>query len=102
MNVTPILMGTGVTYTAGKIGNAAQFPNNCNSCIHMPGLNLQTGTFAAWIKVIGQGATSRQCIVSEGRDSYSDGVEIFANQAGTTLYFKAHTKTLSTTIALNT
>jgi len=42
-----IVMGTGITYTAGKIGQAATFPNNCNSCIHMPGLRLQEGTFAA-------------------------------------------------------
>ena len=97
----PSLMGSGITYTAGKIGQAATFPNNCNSCIHMPGLRLQTGTFASWILIKGAGATSRQCIISEGRDSYNDGVEIYASQAGTTIYFKAHEKVLSTTIELN-
>ena len=97
----PSLMGTGITYTSGKFGLAATFPNNCNSCIHMPGLRLQTGTFASWILVKGTGATSRQCLISEGRDSYNDGVEIYASQAGTTLYFKAHEKILSTTIELN-
>lgn len=99
--VQPILMGTGITYTSGKIGQAATFPNNCNSCIHMSGLRLQTGTFAAWIKINGTGATSRQCIVSEGRDSYTDGVEIYATQAGTSISFKAHEKVLTTTIELN-
>ena len=97
----PILMGSGITYTAGKIGQAATFPNNCNSCIHMTPLRLQTGSWTAWIKVAGTGATSRQCLISEGRDSYSDGVEFYTNQAGTTLYFKAHEKTLSTSIELN-
>lgn len=43
-DIEPQLMGSGITYTAGKIGNAATFPNNCNSCIHMPGLKLQTGS----------------------------------------------------------
>ena len=97
----PILMGTGITWSAGKIGQAATFPNNCNSCIHMPGLRLQTGSIAAWILVKGTGGAARQCIISEGRDSYNDGVEIWTNQAGTTLSFKAHEKVLSTTISLN-
>ena len=96
------IMGTGITFVAGKLGKAAQFPNNCNSCINVPGLKLQTGSWAAWIKVLGSGATARQCLISEGRDSYNDGVEFYTNQAGTTLYFKAHTVILSTTIALNT
>lgn len=98
----PILMGTGITWSAGKIGQAATFPNNCNSCIHMPGLRLQTGSIAAWILVKGSGGATRQCIISEGRDSYNDGVEIWASQAGTTINFKAHEKVLSATITLNT
>ena len=36
----PSLMGTGITYSTGKIGQAATFPNNCNSCIYMDGLKL--------------------------------------------------------------
>ena len=100
-NVNATMMGTGITYSAGKIGQAATFPNNCNSCIYLPRLRLQTGTYAAWIKVIGSGATARQCIISEGRDSYNDGVEIYTNQAGTSLSFKAHEKTITTTIVLN-
>ena len=95
-------MGTGITFVVGKLGKAAQFPNSCNSCINVPGLKLQTGSWAAWIKVLGSGTTARQCLISEGRDSYNDGVEFYTNQAGTTLYFKAHTVILSTTIALNT
>ena len=100
-NANATIMGTGITYSAGKIGQAATFPNNCNSCIYLPRLRLQTGTYAAWIKVIGSGATARQCIISEGRDSYNDGVEIYTNQAGTSLSFKAHEKTITTTIVLN-
>lgn len=102
MNVTPTLMGTEITYVDGKIGKAVRFPNNCNSCIHMPGLKMQTGSWAAWIKVLGQGAANSQRIVSEGRDSYSDGVEFILDKAGTNLSFKAHTKSISTTISLNT
>lgn len=97
----PTLMGTGITWTVGKIGQAATFPNNCNSCIYLPRLRLQTGSFAAWIKVNGAGASARQCIISEGRDSYNDGVEFYTSQAGTSLSFKAHEKIISTTIALN-
>ena len=102
LNITPTLMGSGITYVNGKIGKAAQFPNNCNSCIHMPGLKMQTGSWATWIKVLGQGATNSQRIISEGRDSYSDGVEFILDKAGTTLSFKAHTKSISTSISLNT
>jgi len=36
----PLVMGTGITYAAGKIGNAIKFPNSCASCVHMPGLKL--------------------------------------------------------------
>ena len=97
----PTLMGTGITWTAGKIGQAATFPNNCNSCIYLPRLRLQTGSLAAWIKVNGAGASARQCIISEGRDSYNDGVEFYTSQAGTSLSFKAHEKIISTTIELN-
>lgn len=100
-SVNATMMGTGITYSAGKIGQAATFPNNCNSCIYLPSLRLQTGTYAAWIKVIGAGGTARQCIISEGRDSSNDGVEIYTNQAGTSLNFKAHEKIITTTISLN-
>ena len=40
-NVVPVLMGNGITFSNGKIGQAATFPNNCNSCIYFPGLKLQ-------------------------------------------------------------
>ena len=39
-NSEATLMGTGITWTSGKIGQAATFPNSPASCIHMPGLKL--------------------------------------------------------------
>ena len=94
-------MGTGITYTVGKIGQAATFPNNCNSCIHMQGLKLQTGSWCAWIKVLGEGSGTSQRIISEGRDTGSVGTNIWVNKAGTSLTAHAHKKALTATINLN-
>lgn len=93
--------GTGITTVDGKIGKCFQFPNNCASFIHMEGFNLQTGSWAAWIKVLGEGSAYTQRLMSEGRDSYNDGVEFYTSQNGTTLSFKAHKIILSTSIELN-
>ena len=101
-NITPLLMGTGITYTAGKIGTSATFPNNCASCIHFPGLKKQIGSWCAWIKVNGEGSGTSQRILSEGRDSYTSGTEIYVNKAGTTIYGQSHKKNINTTINLNT
>jgi len=35
---TTTIMGSGITYTPGKLGNAATFPNDPNSCLNLPGL----------------------------------------------------------------
>jgi len=51
-------MGNGITYTAGKIGTAATFPNNCDSCIHMQGFALQTCSWCCWFNVLGAGNTA--------------------------------------------
>ena len=95
-------MGSGITYTSGKIGQAATFPNNCNSCIHMPGPKLQTGSWAAWIKVNGAGSGTSQRIISEGRDTGSIGTDIFVSKEGTTLCWRTHKIGSQTTISLNT
>ena len=95
-------MGSGITFTNGKIGNAATFPNNCNSCIYMDGLKLQTGSWCTWIKVLGEGSGTSQRIISEGRDTGSIGTNIFVNKAGTTLTAHTHKRVLQTTVSLNT
>lgn len=100
--IAPQLMGSGVTFTNGKIGNAATFPNSCNSCIYMDGLKLQTGSWCTWIKVLGEGSGTSQRIISEGRDTGSIGTNIFVNKAGTTLTAHTHKRALQTTISLNT
>ena len=101
-DITPIVMGTGITYTAGKLGNAATFPNNCASCIHMPGLKLQVLSWCCWFKCTGEGSATSQRMLSEGRDTGSVGTNIWLSKAGTTLYWSAHKVTGSTTVALNT
>ena len=101
-DIVPQYMGTGVTFTNGKIGNAATFPNNSSSCIYMDGLKLQTGSWCAWIKVFGEGSSSSQRIISEGRDMGSVGTNIFVNKAGTILTAHTHNGALQTTISLNT
>lgn len=101
-NITPTLMGSGITYTAGKIGNAATFPNACSSCIHMPGLKLQILTWTCWFKCNGKGSGTSQRILSEGRDTGSVGTNIWLSKAGTTLYWSAHKVSGSVAVTLNT
>ena len=101
-DIVPTVMGTGITYTAGKLGNAATFPNNCASCIHMPGLKLQVLSWCCWFKCTGEGSATSQRMLSEGRDTGSVGTNIWLSKAGTTLYWSAHKVTGSTTVALNT
>lgn len=84
------IMGSGITYTNGKLGNAATFPNAASSCLNLPGLQLQTGSWAAWIKCKGEGSSSSQYVISEGRDMGSVGANIFLSKAGTTLYARSH------------
>lgn len=98
---TPQLMGTGITFDDGKIGQAATFPNNCDSCIYMNGLKLQIFSWTAWFKVLGASSGTSQRIISEGRDTGSIGTNIFVSKAGTTLYWTTHKKSGQTTIELN-
>lgn len=100
-NIQPQLMGNGVTWTTGKIGQAATFPNNCNSCIYMPGLKLQIFSWACWLKILGEGSGTSQRILSEGRDTGSIGTNIWVSKAGTTLYWSTHKKSGQATIELN-
>lgn len=93
-DIIPQMMGTGITFTDGKIGKCANFPNNTNSCIYMTGMELQTGSWCAWIKVLGEGASTSQRIISEGRDTGSIGTNIFVSKAGTTLSFTSHKKSI--------
>ncbi len=101
-NDVPTIVGTGITYSSGKIGQSATFPNNCASYIHLPGLNLQEGAFCAWIKILGEGSgNSYQYIISEGRDSNSIGTNIRVTKAGTSLAFVTHGKTININVELN-
>lgn len=101
-DIQPSLMGTGITYSTGKIGNAVTFPNNSNSCIYMPGLKQQIFSWCCWFKCDGEGSSTSQRILSEGRDTGSVGTNIYLSKAGTTLTYSTHKKVWSTTIALNT
>lgn len=98
----PSLMGSGITYTAGKIGKAATFPNNCNSCIYMNGLKLQIFSWAIWFKVLGEGSGTSQRFMSEGRDTGSVGTNLWVSKDGTTLSWSTHKKSGNITISLNT
>ena len=98
-------MGTGITFTDGKLGTAATFPNNAEYCIHMSGQESQTGSWCAWINVVGAGSATKQYVISEGRDTGSVGTNIFLSQSGKTLYFDSHKKRVQTAdnaIPLNT
>lgn len=101
-DIIPQMMGNGVTFVDGKTGKAANFPNNPDSCLYMTGMELQTGTWCAWIKVLGEGASSSQRIISEGRDYSSIGTNFYVNKAGTTLFFQSHKQALAKSIPLNT
>ena len=101
-DIQPLLMGTGITYSAGKIGNAATFPNNSNSCIYMPGLKQQIFSWCCWFKCVGEGSGASQRLLSEGRDTGSLGTNIYLSKAGTTLSYSTHKKAWGATIALDT
>lgn len=103
MDVEPTVMGTGITYTAGKLGDSATFPCSAASCIHMPGLQQQ-GSFswACWFKCTGNGvSTYNQYILSEGRDTGSIGVNIYLNNAGTSLVARDGQSTQTVAVTLN-
>ena len=95
------IMGSGISFTDGKIGKAATFPNNPNSCIYIPGLKLQIFSWCVWFKVLGTGAAAYQYILCEGRDVSSIGTNIRLNQTGTTLTWQAHKKIGTASIELN-
>lgn len=73
---TASLMGSGVSYAAGKLKQCAQLPNNANSCIYMTGLKQQVLSWSCWFKCLGNGSGNSQRILSEGRDTGSRGTEI--------------------------
>lgn len=103
MDVEPTVMGTGITYTAGKLGNSATFPCSAASCIHMPGLQQQ-GSFswACWFKCTGNGvSTYNQYILSEGRGYGTSGVNIYLNNAGNTLSARDGASVISKSITLD-
>ena len=102
-DITPSLMGSGIIYTSGKIGNAATFPNNANSCIYMPGFKQPNNfSWCCWFKCAGEGAANYQYILSEGRDYQLHGVNIYLSKAGTTLYLHTGSNdNLATSINLN-
>lgn len=100
------VIGSGIIYTSGKIGNAATFPNNCSSYIRMPGFKYETNfSWACWFRCIGEGSSASQYILSEGRDYLYYGVNIWLNKAGTTLNVKigheGAEKRLSSAVELN-
>ena len=88
-DLTATIMGSGITYNAGKIGNAAKFPNDPANCIHMPGLAQKKNfSWAFWYKCLGEGASPYQFILSEGRDYGIYGINVFLSKNGKTLYAK--------------
>lgn len=101
-NLSLQTVGSGGFTDDEEFGPVARFPNSSASYMYMPGLKLQTGSWSAWIRVLGEGSSSSQRILSEGRDTGSIGTNIWVSKAGTTLYCSTHKKTLSTSCSLGT
>ena len=91
-----------VTYTAGKLGNAATFPNNSGIRFRRVNFTEQTGwSVAAWVKC--SAATSTiQWAFNNGRDSNNDGWHCYFSAAGTTLYLRIGSSSWSMTSTLGT
>ena len=100
-NNTVSVMGDGITFTDGKIGKAATFPNSPACCLYMTGLKLQIFSWAVWVKINGEGYANAQYILSEGRDVTSHGTNIYLSKDGTTLNWRTHMKSGSTSIELD-
>lgn len=78
------LRGT-VSFTAGKLGNAATFSQNAANSYHKAGGYKLADKFswACWVKVTTTESTAQQFILSEGRDVGSIGMSLRCNKDGT-------------------
>ena len=101
-DIVPTRVGTHHSFSpGGKLGYALNFIGAASDYLYIPGLKLQTFSWACWFKCTNNSTATSQRILSEGRDTGSRGAEIWVSQSGTTLYLQAHGITHSTTIELN-
>lgn len=98
-NIIPESAGTHHSFSSGgKLGYALTFIGAASDYLCIPGLKLQTFSWACWFKCTGSTTATSQRILSEGRDTGSRGAEIWISQDSTTLYLQAHGVTHTTTI----
>ena len=98
-NIIPERVGTHHSFSSGgKLGYALTFIGSASDYLCIPGLKLQTFSWACWFKCTGSTTATSQRILSEGRDAGSRGAEIWLSQNGTTLYLQAHGVTHNTTV----
>ena len=91
-----------VTYTAGKLGNAATFTNNTGIRFRRANFTEQTGwSVCAWVKCDSATSVVQWCF-NNGRDSNNDGWHCYFSAAGTTLYLRIGSSTWSQTSTLGT
>ena len=100
-NIIPESAGTHHSFSSeGKLGYALTFVGAASDYLCIPGLKLQTFSWACWFKCTGSTTATSQRILSEGRDTGSRGAEIWISQDSTTLYLQAHGVTHTTTIGI--
>ena len=91
-----------VTYTAGKLGNAATFPNNSGIRFRRANFTERTGwSVAAWVKCSATTSAVQYCF-NNGRDANNDGWMVWFSAAGTTLYLRIGSSSWSMTSTLGT
>lgn len=91
-----------VTYTAGKLGNAATFTNNSGIRFRRANFTEQTGwSVSAWVKCSATTSAVQYCF-NNGRDANNDGWMVWFSAAGTTLYLRIGNITWSMTSTLGT
>lgn len=91
-----------VTYTKGKLGNAAKFTGNSGVRFRRSNFTEQTNwSVSAWVKC-DEATSAAQWCFNNGRDGNNDGWHCWFSAAGTTLYLRIGSSSWSMTSTLGT
>lgn len=91
-----------VTYTKGKLGNAAKFTGNSGVRFRRSNFTEQTNwSVSAWVKC-DEATSAAQWCFNNGRDGNNDGWHCYFSAAGTTLYLRIGNVTWSQASTLGT
>lgn len=98
---TNLTVNGSVTYTAGKLGNAATFVGTNTYFKRVRFTEQKNFSVSAWVKCSTTSSSSQYCF-TQGRDINSDSWRISFSPNGTTIVFCIGNQNLSYTVTLNT